>query len=92
MPRGRHIVRAVAYRGGSEFVTTPGDQPRATLGGEIGPKPIERHDQPVAKANQKENVDSTPDQPSEDAAQTKPAKIHDRRFAPDRRQVPGMVR
>src|SRR5262249_38024222 len=64
-----------------------GDEPRAALEGNIGPEPVEQHREPIAEADQEEDVDGAPEEPGEPPAQLDEAEIADRDLAPDRRQV-----
>src|SRR5258707_5310266 len=66
-----------------ESAKRAGDQASAALEGEIGPQPVERHDDAVPEADQKVDVRDHPDQPGHKAAQPNPAKIDDGGFAPD---------
>src|ERR1051326_789530 len=54
-----------------------GDQPRAALERQIIPEPFECDHQPMARSDQKINVDDAPEQPAEEAAQAEPADRHD---------------
>jgi len=47
----------------------PGDQTRAALERDIRPQPMERDYRPVAKANQKIDVDEAPDHPGHETTQ-----------------------
>jgi hypothetical protein len=54
---------------------------------DIGPRPIQRDGDAVAKADQEEDVRHTPHQPGEQAGQAQPAEVDDRRLAADRGQI-----
>src|SRR6185437_7333924 len=45
------------------------DEARAALIGEIGPGPLEHHDEAVPKADQEEDVNEDPKQPRDEAAE-----------------------
>src|ERR1043165_1829807 len=64
-----------------------GDQPRAALIGQVGPKPVERHDQAVAEADQEIDVGNAPHQPGDAPGQPQPAEIDDGLAPSDRREV-----
>src|SRR5262245_7751496 len=46
------------------------DDARRARVGEIGPAPVDEHDEPAAKADQEENVEREPEPPRDDAGQT----------------------
>src|SRR5690606_15443253 len=64
-----------------------GDEPRAALKGEIGPKPVDGDDQAVANADEKIDVDEAPDPPGEPAGKPEEAEIDHRRAPTDGREV-----
>src|SRR5262245_47009261 len=60
------------------------DQARAAAIGEIGPRPLEHHEEPVLEAYQEVDVDREPEHPGREAAEAETADVADRAAAPDR--------
>src|SRR4051794_27839844 len=67
-------------------VESAGDEPRASVVGEVGPSPLEENDEPVAEPDQEEDVDEEPGQPGEQAREPDPVQVGDARGAADRGQ------
>src|SRR5215472_1473912 len=61
-----------------------GDQPCATAISHPGPHPVQKYRGTAAKADQKKDVDNSPDDPSDKTGEPDPAKIGNRRVSPDR--------
>ena len=62
----------------------PGDEPRPAAEGQVRPGPVEQHQQPVAEADQEEDVDEQPGQPGEEARAASAARtVAHRRAAAD---------
>src|SRR4051812_37286808 len=53
----------------------PRNQSRALVECNVGPGPLKRHRQTVAEADQKQDVDKSPNQPGGKAAQMQPMQI-----------------
>ena len=54
------------------------DEARAALAGEIRPKPLALHAQPVLQLRQREDVNERPDQPRREAARAQRSSLQDR--------------
>jgi len=78
-----HLLSGMAAHGSQPVLGSSLISSRAALEREIGPQPVERHDDGVPEADQKVDVHDHPDQPSHKAAQPNPAKIDNSGFAPD---------
>src|SRR2546428_5741277 len=65
----------------------PGDQPGATMPGDVGPGPLEQHQEAVAEADQERDVDEKPGEPRDEPGQLEPAHDRDGRRAPDGRHA-----
>src|SRR2546425_7734727 len=65
----------------------PGDQPGATMPGDVGPSPLEQHQEAVAEADQERDVDEKPGEPRDEPGQLEPAHDRDGRRAPDGRHA-----
>src|SRR5215470_19570799 len=59
------------------------DDPGPAAEGDIGPQPVERHDNAGAEADQEENMGETPDQPGRPAGEHHPTEIRHGIVAPD---------
>ena len=66
------------------------DQPRAAMAADIDPQPVECDGEPVAQADQEEDVGDAPDPPGQAPAQLDPAEIDDGRALADRREIAGI--
>src|SRR5208282_5124796 len=62
------------------------DQPRAAIVADVGPRPFDDHDEPVAKSDQKENVHEQPHQPCDESAEMQPRDVGDRGRLANRRE------
>src|SRR5438093_3523877 len=49
--------------GSASALPWPGDQPGATMPGDVGPGPLEQHQEAVAEADQERDVDEKPGEP-----------------------------
>src|SRR5262245_55505702 len=67
--------------------SSPGDQSSAALIGEIRPRPVEEHREPVAESDQEEDVDRQPCHPGYKSAQMHFADLVDRGVATDCRHI-----
>ena len=65
-----------------------GDQARAALGGEVAPGPFKDHQQPIAEADQEEDVDEEPGDPSDPTRDLERAEVRHRRGTPNGGQRP----
>src|SRR5450631_4411111 len=65
-------------------ISTTGDQPRAAFVGDVGPRPLNEHQQPVAETDQEKDVDEEPRQPRNEAGDVDAAELGDRCCAADR--------
>ena len=79
------LVRLLRLRVG------PGDQPRAALERDVVPRPVERHDDAVAEADEEVDVRDAPQQPGEEAGERQPAELDDGALAPDGRERAGIL-
>ena len=68
-------------------VSAAGDQPRAAFVGDVGPRPLNEDQQPVAETDQEENVDEQPGQPRDEARDVDAAELGDCRRSADRREA-----
>src|SRR6266542_2937728 len=57
------------------------DEPGAALPGQIGPRPLEQDDEPIAKADEVEDVHETPEEPGGESGQPNPSQVRDGRGA-----------
>src|ERR1700741_3329387 len=53
---------------------------------EIGPRPVDEQDEPVAKPDEEEYVDEQPEPPRRRSREPELRQLHDRRIAADRRE------
>src|SRR5512134_3692341 len=69
----------------SPSVGTPpsGDEPSASLEGEVRPGPLEHHQDSVAKADQEEDVDEDPEEPRHESRRLELADVGDAAPPPD---------
>src|SRR5438093_13035397 len=74
-------------QGSASALPWPGDQPGATMPGDVGPGPLEQHQEAVAEADQERDVDEKPGEPRDEPGQPEPAHDRDGRRAPDRRHA-----
>src|SRR3989442_14857109 len=73
--------------GAASALPWPGDQPGATMPGDVGPGPLEQHQEAVAEADQERDVDEKPGEPRDEPGQLEPAHDRDGRRAPDGRHA-----
>ena len=64
------------------------DETRAPAVREIGPGPVNQHEQPIPEVDQIEDVDGQPGQPGEETSQLQTGDLRDRAAASDRRHGP----
>ena len=72
---------------GGLAVDVSGYQSGRALVGEIGPRPLENDDEPIAESDQEEDVDKEPGEPGEESRKLDPAEVRHRRGAADGRQA-----
>src|SRR5947208_1357410 len=63
------------------------DQPGAFIETEISPRPLKQNGQPIAKANQKYDVDEQPREPGWNSAEMNQLQVRDRFVPADRRHA-----
>src|SRR5438132_13642892 len=73
--------------GSASALPWPGDQPGATMPGDVGPGPLEQHQEAVAEADQERDVDEKPGEPRDEPGQPEPAHDRDGRRPPDDRHA-----
>src|SRR5580658_5560939 len=64
-----------------------GNQPRASLSGQIGPQPLDLNPEPVLKLWQRQHVQPDPHQPGQKAAAAHMTGLEDREVLADHRHV-----
>src|SRR6266540_5923957 len=65
----------------AESLDLPRDEPRTALPGQIGPRPLEQDDEPVAEADEVEDVHETPEEPGGESGEPDPSQVRDGRSA-----------
>src|SRR6187397_2097991 len=64
-------------------VEVPEDDACRARVGEIGPGPVDEHDEPAAESDQKEYVEQQPEPPGEDPGEPQVRQLRDGRVPPD---------
>src|ERR1700693_4133353 len=64
------------------------DEARAPLPGHIRPRPLEQDDEPVAEADEVEDVDEAPEEPGGETGKPDPSEVCDGRAPSEDGQVP----
>ena len=86
-PRGRSPGNPAPVRPG-QSLQAPGDEPGASIVGEVGPRPSEQHDEAVPEPDQEEDVDEQPGHPGQPSRELDDVQVGDAGRAADRRERP----
>src|SRR5690242_294294 len=71
----------------SKNLSASSDQPGAAIISEIGPGPVDHHEQPVAKSDQEPDMGETPGEPCQESGEPDMSEIGHRRLPADRREI-----
>jgi len=86
--RGRIGNRlSCAGRRPTRQVRAPGDQAGAALVGNVRPRPLDKYQDPIAKADKEEDVNKEPRKPGNEPRDMDLPKLRDTRGPPNRRQA-----
>src|SRR5262245_54603585 len=68
-------IASISVRAGAAPRLLAEDDARAALVAEVGPGPLDQHDEPVAEADQEEQVHGQPEPPGQDTGQAQAAVL-----------------